>query len=162
MADGIDWDAGEEHFIRHTDPRVGYREYSAMTAELSWTGFTHIFYDKLKDYGKGHLWWSKRAEYFREHNQGLVRDAELSYGLVMSKIVEEGDTMTTPDLARLLDLQIKLQNLILEHKPADERVEPDSSITRDEVIQIVDGHTPSSKDELLDLALTGMAEETPG
>ena len=84
---GIDWEAGERHFVTQTGPRITIRQYSSMTADLHWTGNQAIPYDNLRQYAKMSNWLKKRSEYLMEKHPGIVMDAEILYGLVILAMI---------------------------------------------------------------------------
>lgn len=155
MHDGIDWAAGEQDFVQNTPPTVGFREYCKIAASRSWTGYQEIPYQRMKDYGKEKLWMTKRAKYLRDNNPSLSVDLDISYQLVMSKIVDEGEKMSVVELTGLINQQIKLAELKLaEQSPLDEADR--DFVTRDEVIDIADKYEPLSTKELLRRATEDM------
>ena len=155
MHDGIDWIAGEQDFVQNTPPTVGFREYCKIAAGRSWTGYQEIPYQRMKDYGKEKLWMTKRAKWLRDNNPSLSTDLDISYQLVMSKIVDEGERLTVSELTGLIGQQIRLAELKLaEQSPLDESDR--DFVTRDEVLDIAEKYEPLSPDELLQRSLDKM------
>lgn len=157
----IPWDELERIFVTQTGPRIGYREFAAMTADMAVTGRQEIHYVLIKDYAKEQRWWSKRAEHLREHNPGLYEDAEIVYGTVMKRLIEEGDVMAARDLSTLVGQLVKLQDLILTHRPEGEEETEVERYTKDDILKIAAEITPLSREDLLRRAAESLLDEDP-
>jgi hypothetical protein len=157
----INWEEGEEHFVTQTGPRIGFREYAAMTVQFAWTGYTELHYTTIKDYGKAARWMVKRAEFLRENQPGLMQDAEIMYGMLMQYFIDEYGQINSRDISALVAQIVKLQELVMTHRPAEGNIDQRDLVTRDSLLDTFAKYKPPSDEDLLADALEMMAEETP-
>ena len=132
-----------------------------MTGHLAWTGFKEISYQTIKDYAKEALWQQKRAEYLRENEPGLMQDAEIMYGMLMEYFIGQYGEMNARDISGIVAQIIKLQELVMTHRPMEDTIGQQDLITRDDLLDTFSKFSQPDEDELLDDALEILAEKTP-
>ena len=132
-----------------------------MTPQLAWTGFRELAYTTIKDRAKADRWLIRRAEYLRENQPGLVQDAEIMYGMLMEYFIDQYGVMNARDISGIVAQIIKLQELVLTHRPVEDQMDQRDLIGRDELLDVMSKYTAPDEADLLENAMEVMAEETP-
>ena len=149
---GVDWEAGEEHFVTQTGPTVSLRQYAVLTPKYAWTGGQALDHQKIKDIAKKNIWLKKRAKWLFENRPGLTTNVEAVYSIVMAQLVDFQDELVPSDLANLIRQFLELHKLMLSQRLVD--VEDDTeAVTRDQVIDISRTTPIQEVNELLEEAL---------
>ena len=149
---GVDWEAGEEHFITQTGPTVSLRQYAVMTPKYAWTAGQALDHQKIKDIAKKNLWLKKRAKWLFENRPGLTTNVEAVYSLVMSELVDFSNNLSSTDLSNLSRQFLELHKMMLSQRLVD--VDEDTeAVTRDQVIDISRTTPIQEANELLAEAL---------
>ena len=149
---GVDWEAGEEHFITQTGPTVSLRQYAVMTPKYAWTAGQALDHQKIKDIAKKNLWLKKRAKWLFENRPGLTTNVEAVYSLIMTALVDFDDDLSPTDLSNLSRQFLELHRMMLSQRLVD--VDEDTeAVTRDQVIDISRTTPIQEANELLEKAL---------
>jgi hypothetical protein len=141
MADPIDWAGLERYFITQTPASMRYRQFAdEVTPTLAETNYTHIEYNRVKDYAKAHHWLAQRDKYLIEQSPGLFTDAEVLYELVRDKLVEGRDTLTPTEFAQLSRTMLDLMRVLRDKELITESREDDDDgrVTRDELLMEIE------------------------
>ncbi len=149
---GVDWEAGERHFVEQTGPQVTLREYATMTSELTWTNRQYIGYQQLRDVAKRDLWIKRRAQFLYETRPGLTENVEIIYSIVVHQILDCEEKLDPLELSRLTAQFLQLHDRMLAQRPLDVSTEDQERLTRDGVIDIIKHIKPLTDDDLLEAA----------
>lgn len=153
-----------EYIINRTTPDVGWRELADQSPSWPYTNGQKIPLETLKEWGKTHRWFQKRAQAFADRNPEHINHLQVVYNIMFHKIASEGTDMGGGQLAQLSKMLLEYQNSISKMLPKEDGDDGPEFVTPDVAKDIIRNEFDGMGSEILDGdALANMLfEETPG
>ena len=101
--------------INHTTPDQRWRELADRSASWPCTGGIQVSLEKLKEWGKTHRWFQKRAEAFAERNPEHLEHLKMVYSILLNTVLDQGPSLGTglSALSKLiLDYQTSISSML--------------------------------------------------